>query len=68
MYYYNLACADAEENKLPEARIDLQQAFDRTANVNPGETMPVPTEDESFKPYQSDKEFWALLPGLQGAK
>lgn len=68
MYYYNLACADAGENKLSDARIDLQKAFDRKANVNPGETMPIPTEDDSFLPYKGNKEFWAFLEHLQTEK
>ncbi len=64
MYYYNLACADAEENKLPEARTHLEQAFARKANVIQGETMPDPTKDDSFLPYRSDKEFWTFLETL----
>jgi hypothetical protein len=65
MYYYNLACADAGENRLAEAQRHLQQAFDRKANVNPGETMPVPTEDDSFLPYKDNKEFWTFLQRVQ---
>jgi tetratricopeptide (TPR) repeat protein len=68
MYYYNLACADAGEKKLSDARIHLQQAFDRKANLNPDETMPVPTEDDSFLPYKGNKEFWAFLERLQAGK
>src|SRR5437763_12373428 len=34
--YYHLACADAEERKPAEAKLHLQQAFDRKANVVPG--------------------------------
>jgi tetratricopeptide (TPR) repeat protein len=65
MNYYNLACADASENKLSEVRIHLQQAFDRKANVNPGETLPVPTQDDFFLPYKSNKQFWIFLERLQ---
>jgi tetratricopeptide (TPR) repeat protein len=65
IYYYNLACADAGENKLSEARRHLQQAFDRKANVNPGESMPIPTEDDSFLQHKENKEFWAFLQQLQ---
>jgi tetratricopeptide (TPR) repeat protein len=68
MYYYNLACAEAGEKKLPEARVRLKQAFDRKANVNPGESMPDPLNDDSFLPYQSDKSFWQFLEGLQAKK
>jgi len=66
--YYNLACADAGEKKLADARVHLQQAFDRKANMNPGEAMPVPTEDDSFLPYKSDTEFWSFLKHLESGK
>jgi len=65
MYYYNLACADAEENKLADARTHLQQAFARKANVVRGESMPDPTKDDSFLPYRTNKEFWSFLEGLR---
>jgi tetratricopeptide (TPR) repeat protein len=68
MYYYNLACADAGEKKLAEAKAHLQKAFDRKANVLPGEAMPDPTQDDSFLPYRSDKEFWAFIEQLQRGK
>ncbi len=66
--YYNLACADVGEKKLSDARLHLQQAFDRKANLNPGETMPVPTEDDSFLPYKDNREFWTFLQGLKAGK
>jgi hypothetical protein len=65
MYYYNLACADAEDKNLPGAREHLQQAFARKANVISGETMPDPTTDDSFLPYRDNKEFWAFLKSLR---
>jgi tetratricopeptide (TPR) repeat protein len=64
MYYYNLACADAEEKKLTDARNHLQQAFARKANVIRGETMPDPTKDDSFLPYRGNKEFWSFVESL----
>jgi hypothetical protein len=64
MYYYNLACADAQEKKLADARAHLQQAFARKANVIRGETMPDPTKDESFLPYRDNKEFWTFVESL----
>lgn len=65
MYYYNLACADAEEHKLADARLHLQEAFARKANVIAGESMPDPTIDDSFTPYQNNKNFWAFLKTLK---
>lgn len=66
--YYNLACADAGEKKLAAAKLHLQQAFDRKVHMNPGEAMPVPTEDDSFLPYKDNREFWTFLQGLKAAK
>lgn len=68
MYYYNLACADAGEKKLSDARTHLQLAFARKANVNPGEKMPIPTQDDSFTPFQADKSFWTFLEKLEADK
>jgi tetratricopeptide (TPR) repeat protein len=64
IYYYNLACADAEEKKLADARVYLQEAFARKGNVIPGEKMPDPTKDDSFLPYRNNKDFWKFLEGL----
>jgi tetratricopeptide (TPR) repeat protein len=64
LYYYNLACADAEEKNLAGAKKHLQEAFDRRANVIAGENMPDPTPDDSFLPYRNNKEFWAFVEGL----
>jgi hypothetical protein len=36
--------------------------------MNPGEKMPIPTKDDSFLPYQSDKKFWAFLQALEAAQ
>ncbi len=67
-YYYNLACADAQEKNLADAKKHLQQAFERKANVLRGENLPDPTADDSFTPYQSDKEFWSFLAELRAKK
>jgi tetratricopeptide (TPR) repeat protein len=64
IYYYNLACADAQEKNLPDAQRHLQRAFERKGNTLPGESMPDPTKDDSFLPYQSDKAFWSFVTSL----
>jgi hypothetical protein len=64
LYYYNLACADAEEHNLAGAKQHLKEAFDRKANVIPGESMPDPARDDSFPPYRNNKDFWAFVEGL----
>jgi tetratricopeptide (TPR) repeat protein len=66
LYYYNLACADAEEKNLAGAKKHLQEAFDRKANVIAGEKMPDPSQDDSFLPYRNNKEFWTFVEGLGG--
>jgi tetratricopeptide (TPR) repeat protein len=65
MYYYNLACADAAEKNLPAAKEHLQQAFERKANVIPGEALPDPKTDDSFTPYKSDRQFWSFVSALK---
>jgi hypothetical protein len=64
LYYYNLACADAAEKKLADAKTHLEQAFARKANVVAGEEMPDPAKDDSFTPYKNDKDFWAFVTSL----
>lgn len=65
LYYYNLACADAEEKNLTEAQKHLREAFDRSANVLEGEAMPDPTTDDSFTPFRQNKQFWSFLESLK---
>ena len=67
-YYYNLACADAEEKKISAAKRHLDEAFARKANVIRGEAMPDPTKDSSFLPYRNNKEFWKFLESLHASK
>ena len=40
MNYYNLACADANDDRLEPARLHLEQAFARKTNLPAGQTMP----------------------------
>jgi tetratricopeptide (TPR) repeat protein len=60
LYYYNLACADAEVGDAKAARIHLQQAFDRRPYVLEGESLPDPTEDDSLQKLRGDDAFWSL--------
>lgn len=64
LYYYNLACADAESGDATAARTHLQQAFDRRANTIKGETFPDPTKDDSILKLKKDKAFWAFVQSL----
>ena len=62
--YYNLACADAEQGNAIDAKMHLQQAFDRRANLLKGELMPDPTKDDSIVKLKKDKTFWAFVLAL----
>lgn len=64
LYYFNLACADAESGNAAAARGHLQQAFDRRANTLPGESFPDPASDDSIQKLKSNKDFWAFVEGL----
>ncbi|MFZ0690606.1 MAG: tetratricopeptide repeat protein [Acidobacteriaceae bacterium] len=63
--YYNLACADAEEGNAAQAKIHLQEAFDRRKNTLPGESLPDPTQDDSIVKLKSDRAFWNFVENLQ---
>lgn len=63
--YYNLACADAEAGNAKQAKLHLQQAFDRRAHVISGESLPDPTQDDSIQKLREDKPFWNFVEGLQ---
>jgi tetratricopeptide (TPR) repeat protein len=64
MYYYELACADAEQGNAGAARNHLQQAFDRRKNMPPNLPMPDPTQDDSILKLKSNPEFWTFVQGL----
>lgn len=64
LYYYNLACADAESGNPSDARPHLRQAFDRRANTVKGESFPDPTADDSLKKLSADKDFWNLATSI----
>ena len=59
--YYNLACVAADENDKPGVLKNLGLAFQHKDKVLPGEEMPDPFSDPSFKKYVQDADFKALL-------
>lgn len=64
LYYYNLACADAEAGDPKAARTHLQQAFDRRKHALEGAPFPDPTEDDSFQKLRRDEAFWSFAQQL----
>lgn len=64
LYYYDLACADAESGDATAAQAHLQQAFDRRKNTLEGEHIPDPTKDDSILKLKRNKAFWEFVQGL----
>jgi Tetratricopeptide repeat len=64
LFYYNLACTYAELGDATEAGNYLKKAFDYKGNVLPGEAMPDPRKDDSFKKLMKNKEFRELAETL----
>ena len=62
--YYNRACAFAEEGDKSKALANLDQAFQRKANILKGEQMPDPRADSSFQKYVRDPDFVSLMKKL----
>jgi tetratricopeptide (TPR) repeat protein len=57
MFYYNLACALADDGDLEGALHNLRLTVQYRANMLPGEKLPNPLTDSSFKPFRADKRF-----------
>ena len=64
MFHYNLACVASESGDLNGALEELQMAFRYKSNSNPGEGVPDPRKDDSFKRYLSDARFTKLANEL----
>lgn len=62
--YYNLACVSADEDDKSGVLKNLSLAFLYKDQVLPGEQMPNPASDPSFKKYAQDSDFKALLARL----
>jgi hypothetical protein len=62
--YYLLANVDALDKNSMAARLHLQQAFDRRANVLPGDIFPDPAKNPAFMELKDDKQFWVFVEDL----
>jgi predicted Zn-dependent protease len=62
--YYNLACVAADEDDKASVLKNLSLAFQHKDQLLPGEKMPDPASDPSFKKYAQDSDFKALLARL----
>lgn len=63
-FHYTLACAYADTDDLDHALGELSQAFKDQANLLPGELMPDPRNDASFRRFRNDKQFQSLMVSL----
>lgn len=59
--YYNLACVAADEDDKAAVLKELNLALQHRDQALPGEQMPNPESDPSFKKYAEDAEFKALV-------
>jgi tetratricopeptide (TPR) repeat protein len=57
LFYYLLACTYGEMGKVDESLDELRRAYKYKANVIPGESLPDPLTDESFRKFAKDKTF-----------
>lgn len=57
LFYYLLACTYGEMGKMSESLEQLSQAYRYKANVIPGESVPDPLQDTSFRKFVKDKKF-----------
>jgi tetratricopeptide (TPR) repeat protein len=64
MFRYHLACADSELGNLDDALEQLKLAFHDKSYSNPGEGIPDPAKDDSFKRYLGDPRFAKLAKEL----
>lgn len=65
MFYYNLACACAESGDLDGAIENLSFAYKYKKNMLPGETLPNPRNDSSFKKYINNDKFKKVLKQIE---
>ena len=65
MFYYNMACTYGEKEDMEKAIEYLKLAFDRRENMIPGEKIPNPATDSSFKRFMKNEKFKAALKELK---
>lgn len=68
MFFYNMACVYGEKNDLDNALLNLRQAYQYRANSIPGEGLPDPRTDDSFKRFTGNPKFQAVAESFAKAK
>jgi tetratricopeptide (TPR) repeat protein len=64
MFYYNLACTEAEDGNLDAALKSLRLTLEHKGNMIRGEKLPDPMTDDSFKKYLDDPCFREVARGF----
>ena len=65
MFYYLLACISGETGQMDESLKQLRLAYKYKANLIPGESMPDPLTDDSFREFVNDKKFVDAVHEMQ---
>ncbi len=65
MFYYNLACTEAESGNPEQALSYLRQAHDLLPNASPLDQLPDPGRDDSFKSLRRNREFKDLVKAFR---
>ncbi len=65
MFFYLLACTYGEMGKMDESLEQLRLAYKFKANVIPGESVPDPLKDDSFRNFVKDKKFVDAVHEIQ---
>lgn len=66
MFHYNIACGYGEMGQMDEALKELQLTYKYKANSIPGESVPDPLNDSSFKKWKKEKKFVDAVNQMQG--
>jgi tetratricopeptide (TPR) repeat protein len=64
MFHYNLGCTHAEQGDVDGALEELKSAFQYKDHSNPGEGIPDPARDDSFRRYLNNPRFTKLAKEL----
>ncbi len=65
LFYYLLACTYGEMGKMNESLEQLRLAYKYKSNTIPGESLPDPLKDDSFRKFVKDKNFLEAVHEIQ---
>jgi tetratricopeptide (TPR) repeat protein len=68
LFYFNLACVSAEKNDMTASMNYLEIAYKYKKNTLPGETLPDPATDDSFKRFMKNDKFVSRINELKQKK